>query len=366
MPPSATSTDGAFAVAALAAAVQLNCERADARHAREKSLCTYLLGMREYFRWATGLPLSAVPRKEELSAWIAAREARWEALREAGDTAFARLPLDDGVDPFDDAQANRRLAAHRLVYGAGIGLFGAPVFFLAHLHAEQIRDGARILIADREIARGVVAPPAAARGGTVIIRRDALRRWLWTRAEAARRGASDSAFGAALRAYADATGEDEAHASAVPAATIDRMAAAETETLILHELGELRAAATFGADWERMLAGIEDRRTELVVRAVRDLCADCMVTLPVLLERQAEPSLLFWLANFDGVRRALAPDLAAAYRSAPQRVDHEALARAARRGRDTWIGVAGDLLQRWRRGGQAPVAERAARLAASA
>jgi hypothetical protein len=361
--PSATSTDAASPATALAAAVQHNCERADARHAREKSLCTYLLGMREYYRWAAGLPLTAAPRRQDLSAWIAARESRWDALRDAGDMGFAPLPLDEGIDPFDDAEANRRLVAQGLVYGAGIGLFGAPIFFLAHLHAEQVRDGVRILIADLEIARGVVAPPAAARNGTIVVRRDALRRWLWTRTESARRGPAETAFVAALRAYGDSTGPQQRDDPSAAAAAIDRMVAAETETLILHELGELQATAALGAAWEEMLAGIEDRRTELVVRAVRDLCADCLVTLPVLIERQAEPSLLFWLANFDGVRRALAPELAAACRSAPHRIDHDALARAARSGRQTWVEVAGDLLASWRRGGHVPLAARAARLA---
>ena len=32
-------------------AVQRNCHIADARHAREMTLCTYLLEMREFFRW---------------------------------------------------------------------------------------------------------------------------------------------------------------------------------------------------------------------------------------------------------------------------------------------------------------------------
>lgn len=47
------------------------------------------------------------------------------------------------------------------------------------------------------------------------------------------------------------------------------------------------------------------------MRAVRDNLADCLVTLPVLIDRQAWPSLWFWFANLDGMRRELWPAMAA-------------------------------------------------------
>jgi len=349
----ALAADG---LTALVAAVQRNCDLADAHHADGKSLCTYLLGMREYFRWETRLPLGKAPERAALSCWIAQREAHWELLRENGSARFAPLPLADGIDPFDDERVNRYLASQGIVYGAGIGLFGAPLFFLAERESDQLRDGARVIVAGTELARGVVAPPAASRGDTVIIRRDALRRWLSTRIEGAQRGPADNAFGTALRAYGDPA----------DAATVERMAHGETETLVLHELGELRAAALLGEEWETMLAGIDDRRTELLVRAVRDLLADCLVTLPALTERQAAASLQFWRANFDGLRRVLAPDLATAFGAPLSRIDLAALDRATRVGRKTWRAVADHLLTEWRRGGNAALQARAAALSAAA
>jgi hypothetical protein len=327
--------------------VQRNCDLADARHAREKSMCTYLLDMREYFRWAEQLPLGATPDRARLSDWIARREKSWEQLPASGAT-FAPLPLGSGVDPFDDDAANRHLAAHGWVYGAGIGLFGAPVFFLAERASEQTRDGAHVIVTGREWARGVAAPPAASRGHTVIVRLDALRRWLWTRVEAGSRRAGDNAFGAALRAYSGAD----------PAAGVERMAHGETETLILHELGELRAGALLGADWERMIAAAA-RRTELVLRAVRDLLADCLVTLPQLLARDAHASLLFWYATFDGMRRELAPELAQPFRATPERIDRAALDAAARAGATRWLERASGLRRVWQLGGDAALAQAA-------
>ncbi len=336
---------------ALVGAVQRNCDLADARYAREKSMCTYLLDMREHFRWAAALPLGAAPDRAQLREWIACREKNWDDLP-ADDSSFAALPLGDGLDPFDEAGVNAHLASEGWVYGAGLGLFGAPLFFLATRDSAQRRDGARVLITDHEWARGVAAPPAVSRGDTVIVRLDALRRWLWTRVEAGTR--QGTAFAAALRAYSTTDRLPEA---------VEHMARGEAETLILHELGELRAGTVLGSEWEMMLAGAE-RRTELVLRAVRDLLADCLVTLPELLRREADRSLLFWFATFDGLRRQLAPELAAVFGDEPKRIDHPALAAAARAGADRWQVQAFELRQQWRDGGGAALGQATDRLSA--
>jgi hypothetical protein len=345
---------GAGAPAAVAVGVQANCDLADALHAREKSLCTYLLGMREYFRWAEGLPLGATPDRARLSTWIAQRERDWDALRERSDAAYGELPLAAGIDPFDEDAVNRELNPHGLVYGAGLGLFGAPIFFLARRESEEIREGIRVIVAGAEVARGVTAAPAASRGGTILIRTDALRRWLWTRAEAAERGQRDTAFARALQAYGTSAAE-----------AVEGMARGEAETLVLHELGELRAARLLGAEWEDMLLGVNDRRTEVVLRAVRDLLADCLVTLPVLVARTATRSLDFWLANFDGMRRELGPQLAESFRADSDRPDFAALERAAASGQRYWRDSALECVAAWRRGGAEAVRRETDRLATS-
>ncbi len=334
------------------ASVQANCDLADALHARDKSLCIYLLGMREYFRWASDLPLGATPDRGRLSEWIARREGEWDSLHERSAAAYAELPLAGGIDPFDEDAANRELHAQGLVYGAGLGLFGAPMFFLARRQSEQLRDGVRVIVAGAELARGITAAPAVSRGGTIVIRTDALRRWLWTRAETTRRGTPDTAFARALHAY----GADVADA-------VDCMARDEAETLVLHELGELRAGKLLGTEWEDMLLAVDDRRTEVVLRAVRDLLADCLVTLPDLAARGATRSLLFWIANFDGMRRALAPELANSCKADSDRIDLTALARAAADGQQQWLDLAFDLLNAWRGGGAEAVCRESGRLA---
>jgi len=133
------------------------------------------------------------------------------------------------------------------------------------------------------------------------VRREALRQWLWEKAEAWALKQTPGALALALGAH----GYERD-----PAAALERMTDAETETLILHERGEHAAGKLLGPGWPVMIASFRKRRPEILARAVRDNLADCLVTLPVLLERQAWPQLWFWFSNFDGMRRELFPALA--------------------------------------------------------
>jgi len=283
----------------LIGAVQRNCHIADARHAREMTLCTYLLEMREFYRWEAGIPLGDPLARPEVGTWLTEREALWETLV---DDDFAPLPLADGeFAPFDVAAINRQLVPHGLVYGAGIGRFGKPHFFLGRLGYREEADDLNVLVCDCEYARDLTTMPAALQGGTVIVRREALRQWLWEKAEAWALKQSPGPLALALAAHGHA---------ADPAGALERMTDAETESLILHERGEHAAGQLLGAAWEENLAACHKRRAEILMRAVRDNLADCLVTLPTLLEREAWSSLWFWFANLDGMRRALFPALA--------------------------------------------------------
>jgi hypothetical protein len=286
----------------LVQAVQTNCHIADAAHAADMTLCIYLLQMREFFRWEQGLgPLQAMPR-ESVGAWLSAREALWDKLE---DTPLLSLPLPGGsADPFDVQAVNEALAPQGLVYGAGYTAPGRPSFFLGELESVQQREGVLVRVSGREYARGLSSPPAALQDGTIYLRRESLQRWLWEKYEAWTLRRPAGAFQAALDAYGHADDAEQA---------VPRMAQAQAESLLLHELGEARVAAVLGPDWSEMRSALQCRRTELHVRAVRDLLADCLVTLPTLLERQADASVHFWFANFEGLRAVLCPLLQRGY-----------------------------------------------------
>ena len=291
-------------MAALVNAVQTNCDIADARHARDVSLCTYLLGMREFYRWEHQLPYGVSPPRDEVGRWITQREARWEDI---ADEDFVAVPVaGQDFDPFDAHQVNAALAGSGLVYGAGLGRFHKPHFFLGELARDEQRGDARLLVCGCEYARDVSAIPAASQGATMIVRREALRQWLWEKAEGWNVKQQDGSLKSALLAY----GFD-----VDPQAAIERMTNGEIETLVLHEEGELAAGRLLGNGWSAKLDGFSGKRAELLARAVRDNLADCLVTVPSLLQRGADDSLHFWFSTFDGLRRELFPRLVAAYQS---------------------------------------------------
>ena len=323
----------------LLAAVQHNCDVADARYAREVTLCTYLLEMREFFRWEQDLPPGMAPPRDEVGRWINEREARWDAL---GDADYVPLPVAGGAfDPFAVAAVNEALLPAGLVYGAGLGRFHKPHFFLGRLERQERHDDLSVLICDCEYARDITAIPAALQGDTVIVRREAMRQWLREKAEAWDVKRSPGAMARALAAYGYA---DDAEAA------LTRMCEGETATLVLHEQGEHAASRLLGADWEAMLAGCSRRRPEIEARAVRDNLADCLVTLPALMGRSNPGSLHFWFANFDGMRREMFPWLHEAYQDWLATGDAVPLEGAIAAGRRHWRSAAERLLAAYRGG----------------
>lgn len=314
--------------------VQTNCHIADARHARDLTMCNYLLGMRELYRWEHDLPFAGPLPKEELGAWLAAREAMWGEL-EASD--FLPLPIGGrSCAPFDIETINGALAPQGLVYGGGYGRFGKPHFFLGELQRREERHGLTVLVSGCEYARDLWAPPAALQNGRVFLRNDALRRWLWEKIEVWGVRKGDGALKLALEGYGFGADTE---------AALDRMAAQESETLILHEIGEAMAEPLLGPAWREMLASFTGRRAEILARAVRDNLADCLSTLPTLVERGAECSIHFYFANFEGMRRSLFPRLTQAYARWRDSGDPAALRAAAAAGRAHWLQACRRLLK---------------------
>ena len=317
----------------LVQSVQRNCHIADARHAREMTLCNYLLEMREFYRWEHEVPLARALPRQELGSWISEREALWDGLQ-----ADELEPLRVGersYDAFEVDAINAALVPQGLIYGGGYGRFGKPHFFLAQLERHERRQGITLFFSGCEYARDLSAPPAALRDGAVFLRRDALRRWLWEKTEIWGVRKADGALKSALECYGFAADAETG---------LERMVEREAETLILHELGEAMAEPLLGAAWRELVASFKGRRAEIVARAVRDNLADCLSTLPRLIERDAACSIHFYFANFEGARSKLFPLLGLAYRRWRESGNLEPLREAARAGSAHWHEAALRLL----------------------
>lgn len=317
----------------LVGAVQKNCDISDAQHAREAGLCTYLLRMREYYRWEHDLPYFRNLPGEELGEWLSARERLWSELESSG---YQPVPLESETrDPFDTAAINRELLPRGLVYSGGYGSRHQPHFFLGQLRHRERRAGLTVLVSSCEYARDLAAPPAMLQDRTVFVRQESLRRMLWERYEEWAGRRKDNAMGRAFGGYDFA---------ADPEAALARMTENETETLILHELGEALAGERLGERWGQLLLDLTDVRGERLARAVRDHLADCLSTLPALLERANAAALHFFFANLDGLRKELFPSALAAYESWNGAGDAGALLAAITTGQGHWQQSAEQLM----------------------
>ena len=286
----------------LRTAVQRNCDVSDALFAGNYTLCIYLLKMREYFRWHQGYALTDALSGDAVGEWVEHREQLWESLA-CEDYGCLHLNADC-YDPFDNESINRALIPQGFVYSGGYGGFGKPHFFLGQLLSAEPRDDLMVYVSSCEYARDLTAPPAMIQGKQVFVRRESLRRsiwelieeWQWTRHEGPmRRAVKDYAF------------------ERDPQAALERITDDQVTTVVFHEMGEAMVAQRFGEAWEQMLVTVAGSPAELIARAVRDHLADCLVTLPRLLDKGQAPPVHFYFAGLRGMRRQLFPEAVAAY-----------------------------------------------------
>ncbi len=322
----------------LVAAVQRNCDVSDAHFAGDYTLCVYLLKMREFYRWSKGLPLGDSIASDAVGRWVEQREACWEDLEDQD-----YLPVTvDGIDfPALESEAvNARLLPQGYVYGAGLGRFAKPYFFLAELLNQEPLQGYTVLVAGREYARELAAPPAMAQGRNIFIRRECLRRMLWENVDEWRWRKRENAMARAIGCYDFDRDLEQA---------LESMTQNELETVILHEIGEVVAGELLGHAWNDMLLTVSRTSAEMLARAVRDLLADCLSSLPALLDEENQASLHYYFANFSPVRKDLFPSLEHAYQTWLNDRSLRPLKAAVRDGKSHWLAVAGQIVDAYDR-----------------
>lgn len=321
-------------LSALCAAVQNNCNIADARHAADFTLCVYLLKMREYYRWEMGYSYSALLPKEQVGDWLKEREALWNSLE---DVDYAPLSFAGrSYDPFDADAINHHLIPNGYVYSAGLGVKARPHFFLGKLWRDETFGARRILVTDDECARDLSAPPAMTREGTIFVRRESLRRMIWEKLQEWRWTRAHNAMERALAYYPFERDLDRA---------LEDMTEHELHVALEHEIGEVMAEEQLGPAWREMLSALPRSRIELVARAVRDHLADALSTLPALIARQDAASLHFYAANLNGLRRTLFPAFLNAYETWSTGGDYMPLQALVPRAREHWSAAAARVLQ---------------------
>ena len=332
---------------------QRNCHISDARHAGNDTMCIFLLKMREYFRWEQRIPYTGKLPKEALGEWLVAREALWSEVEE---NDYQPLPLLTDTDPLDATAINQVLIPEGYIYSSGYGVFSKPHFFVGQLLRTESLDGSTLYVAGKELARDLVAPPAMSQNtgeqsNTIFIRQESVRRFLWERIEQWQwSGKKERAMNHAIDCYGGSDDMDS---------LIQTMSDNEINTMILHEIGEVRAGKDLGADgqsqWQHMVQQFSASRTEFLLRAARDIAADCTVTLPTLLNNENDAALHFYFANYSSMRKHLYPEMLEAYYHWLDHRSTDRLVELIKHGSDLWQSRIQQVVDTWKNEGQKDV-----------
>ncbi len=284
-----------------------NCCICDARHSGLYSVCGLALRLRDLYKWENGLDPWIEKDSSEILEWIGDKEEKWDILAKEN---FNEITiLDSKYDPFDTTGINAVLEPHGLFYGAGYAHSLKPTFFLAIIEGKKEIDGHTVYVLGRELARDLLTVPALTQDTCIIVRKESARLFLWDKIFFITKS-GQQALGFAFKNYGLKREDPEAlHRN------LSRISAAETETYIYHELGEIQDT-TFDRDiWREIIATFPHTPIELFARSVKDLLADTNEygTLRYITRERKTISLALYVAFLDGLIKELFPEITEAF-----------------------------------------------------
>lgn len=290
--------------------VRHNSNISDARYWGFYSICGLLLRLRELYRFDSGImPWEGVAERD-ISDWIGRREALWEELQEE---EFSPLRIEGGeFGPFDAERINARLMECGLLYGAGYGIYGKPVFFLADLDSHEVLDGYDVFISGKEYARDLSIHPAMLQHKYIFARGEISTLLMWEKFEELRARKTSSPLSVAFSAYGIQADDNTDELGD----TIKDAAASELRTYIHHELGEAFESEKAGPLWAEMLSSVLSSKASMFARAAMDTLADASERgmLRYIIEEKKAGSLAFYMTFLGGYRRVIATDMAGAFK----------------------------------------------------
>lgn len=284
--------------------VQNNCDISDALYSGGFSLCTFLLLIRNYYKWFHDLQPWEEGESEDTLQWIERREQTWEDIEHEDMT-----PIDCGgvsCDPFEKEEINRFLNDDRLLYGAGYAYGMKPTFFLGEVRERHRIDDMEISILGMESARDMPALPALRQGDMIYIRGESARYYLYDRIS--------ERFMTGKKSIRWAMNKWDVHALGGLPEKLDTIVEQELMTMVHHEIGEA-SENVFGEDWAEILRRFAATSVERFARSVRDVLADTNEKglLHHLIEEKKAASLGLYVSFLDGFPKLMFPAMKEAF-----------------------------------------------------
>ncbi|MBI4775859.1 MAG: hypothetical protein HY788_17085 [Deltaproteobacteria bacterium] len=284
--------------------VQRNCDISDAQYAGALSLCSFLLLVRNFYKWEQGHPPWQEEDSQVVMGWIDERETLWESVVEA---SYQDLVLSgEHMDPFDLERVNDAMKPHGLLYGAGYAYGLKPTFFLGRMERRERLDGLNLCFVGRELARDMIGSPALRQGSNIYIRRQCAGFYLWDKTFE-RLAAKKPAIMYALRrqGIVDLDGLRR---------NLDALVEVHLGIMLHHEIGESRLDE-FDATFKEILTAFPMSPIEKFVRSLRDVMADTHPdgTVAYIVRQKDETALALYAAFIDGFPRVLYPEIVSGF-----------------------------------------------------
>jgi len=191
-----------------------------------------------------------------------------------------------------------------------------------------------IFISGKEFARDLMAPVAMSQQNNIYIRREALHQMIWEKTVEWGWHKNKNAMFRAMNFYDFVSKPDE---------SLDEMTKKELNSVILHEIGEIKAAQEL-KKWQQKVMDLPRSQAEIMTRAIKDLLSDSISTLPTLINNHDEASLHFYFSNFTHMRKELSPNLLKAYKEWNENNDYSKLLSAINQSGDHWFDISRDIL----------------------
>ena len=287
--------------------VNLNCDISDARHAGLYSICGLALRLRDLYKWEAGLPPWVEKDSSEILDWIGSKEQKWEKI---ANFEYSRLSIQGcDYDPFDTRQINELLEPHAIFYGAGYARSLKPTFFLATIEDKKKLMQHSVYTLGRELARDLLTIPALSQDRVILVREESAKMFLWDQMLYIKKSGRPALDFALQRCGVHDQCPETLHSN-LPA-----IFAAQKETYIYHELGEIMDTVFNRKVWREIIAAYPHSTVELLVRVVKDLLADTHEhgTLRYIIRERKEAALAFYVAFIDGLAKVLFAELVASF-----------------------------------------------------
>jgi hypothetical protein len=323
-----------------------NCEISDSRHAGLYSICGLALRLRDLYKWEKGLAPWDERDSSEILDWIGDKEQNWEDIAENDYNPITLLGRQ--YDPFDALAINAVLKPYSLFYGAGYAHSLKPTFFLADIDDIQNVCGHSVYILGHELARDLLTIPSLTQDNMVLLRKESAGMFLWDQLLYIKKSGR-----AALKFALQNCGLKDEHPKTLRR-NLDKIFAVQQETYIYHEIGEIKDTVFERGIWREVIAAFPHTGVELLVRAVKDLLADTNPygTLRHFIQTRNTASLAFYVAFFDGLAKALFPELGACFQEFIQTRNWQIIENAVDTGFNTAKHDAEEIIQIYQAGKQ--------------